>query len=557
MIKKPLYGKSNRLLWLLVILPIVLLAASFLFIFGIGLCFLKSVDPEYAYLFNGLMLAQGHPDIQYTDHPGIPLQMAVAIVSRVVHLFRPGQSLVNDILLNPETYIRATLYTVSCINAIAVFLLGLYTYRFSYNLTAAIFLQLTPFSHLLVMESIGRLVPELLMCSLVCGWLMVLVKLFFSEKEERNYNSYSIVFAILIGLSLADKLTFLPYVLLPLIILPTWKLRLRYMILSLFSFMVFAFPVVLNYKAFFRWIANIFIHTGPYGAGEKGVIDWNLFIDRIIILGTQRFLLFAGITLLIITLYYIIIRRKQERSVNITINIALAILTILLLQYIMTAKQFAYYYMMPSLLLIVFMIFISVYLLKELFPGLEKRKIPELLMGLAGLLLVINITTKTAKDLKNIYKAKAIKEEAYQEIVPLLSSTPKIIGASYYGCSAVEYALTFGIHVSGRHGNYLTEHVKELYPSTYIYFPWEKVFYEGNKEILPSSFIHPSTTYTLYIADYSVDKLNDIVAKIKTDTINYNYAVDEVFQSQATAEAVFSLKISSIDRSGSFMESIP
>jgi hypothetical protein len=525
--------------------------------FGIGLCFLKSVDPEYAYLFNGLLLAQGHPDIQYTDHPGIPLQLLVAIVSRVLHFFRPGQSLVNDILLNPETYIRATLYTASCINAVAVFLLGLYTYRFSYNLTMAIFLQLTPFSHLLVMESIGRLVPELLMCGLVCGWLIVLVKLIFSEKEERNYKKCSLLFAILVGFSLADKMTFLPYLLLPLIILPTWKLRLRYMVLSIFFFMAFAFPVVLNYKAFFRWITNIFTHIGPYGAGERGVIDWNLFIDRLKLLGTQRFLLFAGVTLLIITLYYIITRRKRGESINITVNIALAILTILLLQYIMTAKQFAYNYMMPSLLLIVFMIFISVSLLKELFPGLGKRKVPELLMGLTGLLLVINITSKTVKDLNNIYKANAIKEEAYQEIVPLLSSTPKIICPSYYGCSAVEYALTFGIHVSGRHGNYLTEHVKELYPSTYIYFPWERVFYEGNKEILPSTFIHPSTSYTLYIADYSVEKLNEIQAALMTDTVRYNYAFDEIINLPVTAETIFLLKITDYNREDSILKAVP
>ena len=99
--------------------------------------------------------------------------------------------------------------------------------------------------------------------------------------------------------------------------------------------------------------------------------------------------------------------------------------------------------------------------------------------------------------------------------------------------------------------------MKKLYPSTFLYFPWGKVFYEGNKEILPSSFIHPPTTYILYIADYSADRLNETLTALKTDTIKYDYTVNEIFNSPATAESVFSLKISNIDRADSLLKAIP
>jgi hypothetical protein len=161
------------------------------------------------------------------------------------------------------------------------------------------------------------------------------------------------------------------------------------------------------------------------------------------------------------------------------------------------------------------------------------------------------------KELKYIKEAASIRQKAYGNIAPLLDKSPRIISASYYGCSAIAYALTFGIHESGRYGSYFTEKVNELYPSTYLYFPWARVFYEGNKEILPAAFIHPEATYTLYIAEYSTDRLNEILAALKTDTANYGYTVSEIFSSPATAEAVFLLKSNHIGRLDSVRVDIP
>ena len=78
--------QNKHVVWLL-ILPLVILATGLLHIQYTGLFFLRSVDPEYAYLFNGLILAHFHPDIQYTGHPGIPVQCMVAMVARAT----PGE----------------------------------------------------------------------------------------------------------------------------------------------------------------------------------------------------------------------------------------------------------------------------------------------------------------------------------------------------------------------------------------------------------------------------------------------------------------------------------
>jgi hypothetical protein len=544
--------KRTLYLW---IIPLTTAVIGIIYIINSGLFFLRSVDPEYAYLINGLLLAQPHPNIQYTDHPGIPLQCLVAIVLRVVHLFRPGHPLVYDVLNNPEIYIRASLYAANCITAIVIFMLGLYTYRYSQRFSVAIFLQLTPFSHILIMESFGRIIPELMMCSIVCCWLVLLVRIIYLGKNDRNYKRYSVIFAILFGLGLADKMTFLPYFLLPLIILPSWKLRLKYTVISMVSFMLFALPVVLNHKAFLLWITNIFTHTGSYGGGERGIINWNMFADHLKLLVTNtRILLFSGIVLLLLTLFYVFMQKKHKRIIDFPVNIVFAVVLLLVIQYALAAKQFAFHYMVPALLLSVFIIFLIITLLYQLLPKLATPINMNWLFGFAGLLLLINMVPKIASELIYIKKTAKVKHEAYDKIAPLLATSPKIISPSYYGCSAKEYALTFGIHLSGRYGNFLTEKMEQLYPSTYLYFPWAKIFYMGNKVILPVTFIRPSTAYTLYIADYSTGKLKEILAALKTDTVQYSYTTHEIFNSPATTEAVFLLKINAINQADSVMK---
>ena len=76
-----------------------------------GFYFLKCVDPEYAYLFNGAIMADLKPDIFYVDHPGTPLVVLIAVVMRVVHVFRGGEDMLTDFIKNPEIYLRTALYT--------------------------------------------------------------------------------------------------------------------------------------------------------------------------------------------------------------------------------------------------------------------------------------------------------------------------------------------------------------------------------------------------------------------------------------------------------------
>ena len=274
-------GKVFPASLIFLIIPTVYLCTALLYIFLSGLHYMGGVDPEYNYLFNGITMAHLKFHLNAVGHPGTPIQCLITLVSWVVHLFRPGQSLWDDVMLNPELYIKATVVAGNAINWFFLFLLGVQVFRITQNKILALFLQVTPFSFLMTLEVSYRMMPELIMASIISLWIIFLVKMLYETHESRNYKKYSFIFAILAGFSLADKLTFLPLVFLPLFLLPQWKLRLRYVLIMLVAFMVFAFPAMLNFNKFTGWVTDLFTHKGTYGSGEKGIIDWPVFIGNL------------------------------------------------------------------------------------------------------------------------------------------------------------------------------------------------------------------------------------------------------------------------------------
>jgi hypothetical protein len=525
------------------IFPLVLFAIGIVYLNSMGRYFLKSVDPEYAYLFNGLLMANLKPDVQFTTNPGTPIQVIFALVSRTVHCFRPGMPLATDVLINPEFYIRSVLWVINFMNTAALFLLGYFTFSFSKNIVLAVFLQLAPFTNILTLEVLARMMPEAIMNVIVCGWIIAMVKLIYENKPGINYKNYSLVFGILFGLGFSDKLTFLPFFLIPLIILPAWKYRLRFAGYSILSFMVFAFPVVLNRKNFYNWVTNMFTHTGAYGGGDRGIIKWNEFMDHLKLqLANTGLLIVSVLLLLLIIIILCFWERKKAILKEVRVRISLALVTAILFEYLMTAKQFAFHYMIPSILLNAFTILMIFLLLNRLRPQAVNSGSLNFILGLLGGLFLLNIGPKSVKQVKEIREIVKTKTNAYLNIRPFLNGTPKIICPSYYGCSAVEYALTYGLHESGRYGNYLFEKISRLYPSIYMYFPWGKVFYEGNKEILADQFVKPGTVYYLYIAEFSEEKLKEIVAAMMKGSHSEDYCVTRLYFEPETAEGVYSFE---------------
>ena len=527
----------------LIIIPLFFFLSGILYQHSTGIYFLKSVDPEYAYLFNGAIMADLKPDIYYVDHPGTPLVVLIAVVIRVVHAFRGGEDMLTDFVKNPEIYLRAALYTIEVLSAAVIFLLGLFVYKKTRNIVLALFLQLIPFAHYLGLETQARLIPESMMVIVISFWVMLIIRMNYDKEIGIHTQRYSLALGVLFGFSLALKLTLLPFVIIPLVILSGVKSRLWFAATAAVSFFVFAFPILFKYHTFYTWVKNILTHTGSYGGGDKGIAHWNEFAEHLRLqIANTPYLMISLVFLAIVLILYFSMRKREIQHDNLKAALAVAAILVTVFQYLITAKHFASHYMLPSILLTIPMIVLAGSILMQLFPTLYEPLRLNAIIGILGIYLLFHIIPTVNQYLSLREGRRKNLVESYLKFKENRSHGPLIISVSYYGCSAVEYAITFGLQVCGKYSPYLYEKVNKIYPSTYMYYPWSKSFYAGSSEIPPSAFLQAGTDYMLYIADYSAPKLDEITSVLNQNNTNMHWTAKKIYQIESTNEALFQLQ---------------
>jgi hypothetical protein len=163
-------------------------------------------------------------------------------------------------------------------------------------------------------------------------------------------------------------------------------------------------------------------------------------------------------------------------------------------------------------------------------------------MGILGIFILAKIIPVTHEHLSAREDRRKVLQEAYLKFKENRSGMPLIISASYYGCSAVEYALIFGVQWCGNYSPYIYDRVNKIYPSTYLYYPWSKTFYAGRSPILPSAFLQEGTDYMLYIAEYSDEKLAEVTGVLNQNEKNLHWDVKKIYQDTPAAEALFLLQ---------------
>jgi len=448
-----------------------------------------------------------------------------------------------DFIKNPEIYLKASLYVIILLSTVMLFLLGLFVYKKSGNILLALLLQLIPFVHYLAPEILGRLIPESLMLFVICVWIMLLISMIQNKENMFYMGRYSIAFGLLFGFSLALKLTMLPFIIIPLFILSGWKSKLMFAVTSIISFFVFAFPILFKYHTFYKWVRNIITHTGAYGGGDRGIFHLDEFSGHLRLqLGNSPYLVISLGILTVSLCLYLIIRRKGIKRDPLIARLAAAAILLVIFQYIITAKHFAFHYMLPAILLTVPLMVLSAYLLMQVFPSLFTSLRLKLLMGILGIFILVKIIPITLEHLSLREDRRKVLVESYSKFKENKSHGPLIISASYYGCSAVEYALTFGVQWCGNYSPYIYDKVKSIYPSTYMYYPWSKTFYAGRSSILPSDFLQEGTDYMVYIADYSDEKLNELNGLLNQNEKGMHWMAKKIYQLESTNEALFQLQ---------------
>ncbi len=384
-------------------LSLIILPVTFLVI---GLNFNRtsfSGDPEYAYLLNGINIATLH-SVGHTDNPGTPVQIYSAVVLRVAHLlnFKEKEELQTDILRNPDYYVELERKILVSMNALMLLFLGLISLLLIRNVWLSLILQATPFISSNLLEIVfTKVSPEPLLVFIIMIMILLVLRLYVDyDKEKKNF---AVFFGIISGAGLATKATFLPLAILPVLLLRQRKHKLLYLAVIIPSFVLFTFPAIPEYPHMAKWFLGLTTHTGTYGQGGTGFIDFGAYfksLPEIIMNNLAMSLALLGALALCIL---VIVKEGPKNLVSSKpVRFAISIAIIQFLGILMVAKHYhTNHYLIPCISLTGLFWVFTIHSIKEI-PSFIPHSIHKFLApGVLVIMMLFAASTKNYLEAAN------------------------------------------------------------------------------------------------------------------------------------------------------------
>lgn len=527
--------------WLLLVIPFFYFALAIYFRILMNNPSLRSIDPEYIYFISGLGIAEGHFKIGHIDNPGTPLQFLIALVFRLTYLFRSWNSLpfIDDVLTSPDLYMATVNLVISGLTVFAMYLTGKYVFKKSGSVLYAILIQTLPLLPVIWYDLIGRITPELLFPFPLYAISALSVKYLFDEKTEWNFRNVALL-ALVSAFGLTIKLTYISLWIIPLIIIRPWKKKLIFVGLSLAAFFLIAIPVTLQISTFWSWIKALFTHSGTYGSGEEKIIDLAIFKANLKeLLSLEKFffwlwmILFAGY--LAATFYFL---KKQKWN---GLILCLAVLTSILIQFILTGKHYAHRYFIPSLMLAPLMVLI----LAEGFKKIFNNQSVKIAVSI-GLVFFLGWTMQRQLSFIRV-KSEAIGDqvnariETWHVVSTLEKESLRIIVSQDYGCPFKEYAMLYSTAwAANKLKPYYYEHLLKIYPNVYQYTTWDDKFQHWGDQFNPADLLKKNLPIYVYLEKNSEELITKTTAKLDPKN-EIDFERKEIFLNQKNNEVIYQL----------------
>ncbi len=438
---------------------------------------LFAIDPEYSYLYSGVLLGQGSINL-FIDHPGTPLIVLAALVTRTVHLFRPSSSYAEDVLQHPDFYLNLLNISMIVLIGCVTFITGWWVYRKTRNLPATVFIQFSPFVVEYVFSVVERYMPEPWFIALVvflCG--ATVLDIYGKLDHGRMKYKRPLLFGMIIGFGISLKFSFSPFLIAPFFLFEGVKKKLSYLVATIASFLVFTFPLLKRGKVFYEWIKAIVMHSGKHGSGKDSVIDPEQFLVHLkAIVQSEKHLVYAAVLaaffLTISMLPYI-----QKRIGNKRYILALAgFLAALVAGMLAISKHFETYYLIPYSMLTVFLCYLSVNILLEI---IQYRKIwvETIIYSLFAVGLLLNPRSmrqhEVNMELRKQYQSH--KRNIILEVDKLPEADALIISADNWNIRK-ESGLMFGMLMTPIGSHKFGKQLNAIYPHTYLFKEWNGQF---------------------------------------------------------------------------------
>lgn len=424
--------------------------------------------------------------VGHFDHPGTPMQVIGGVVLQSAWIANPygGDTLTEAVLKEPEHYLGILNRSVAVLGALAVFIAGIITRRFTRNAFFGLVVQAAPFiSGIVLYSSFVRISQESVLMMASMAMTVYILYWYFTgnsrslQSESQNElqsqlpvdppkgiyrflkSNDNIVtgFSIISAFGLASKIIFLPLMLLPWILLEKRKPRLEYLKLTAVYFVLFTLPIVLLYPRMGWWFIRLFIYSGTYGSGRMNIVDTAGFTENLLNLltGQPAYLalyLAAVATFILLALIRLIKKVCYDKRATMLLAVIILVQT---LGFVITAKHPKLAYLLPYEIIASALLVVIIHLIAS------ARFVRYVLSAAAAVLLVMNGLRE-----KEPLQAGAYKEQFEVAWQTALSAAEggAVIGINP-GPSPIA-AMFFGnVYTRDRYNNEL----HQLYPDFYIF----------------------------------------------------------------------------------------
>ena len=535
--------EKNKFCFLL-LFPLLFFFSGIYFRLILGDPSLRSVDPEFVYFMTGLNISEGFFKVIHIDHPGTPLQYLVAIVFRITYFLRGNSTeYVEDVLRHPDLYLSMVNLTITALLVITLFIAGRYVFKKTGSLLYGMLIQTIPFIAVILYELIGRITPEILIPFPIIALTTFLTGHIADKKEKFSITDF-VILGFIMGFGLSIKLTLIPILIIPLIIVDSWKGKLITIVLSVIFFLIIAFPVTLQIDRFWNWGKDLFLHSGQYGSGEKNVINLAKMKENLgLIYNLQKHFSYLTIMMILLIPFSFLWLGKQKSPIlTKKLVISAAIVITIIIQAIISGKHYAPRYFMPALLLGPLLIFLFIEIIKEFY---SYRLLNTGLMLILAIFMFWNFMQQigtinyTSQAFEQQITAK-LETKIFEKTIE--KESVKIIATIDFGSPLNECALLYSTiwSIHSLKPNYIN-HLSKIFPNTYQYTLWGDNFHYWGEVLNPDKLIAEQTPVYLFLENDSPE----LYAKVLDKTFK-DYPVENeiVFNNPVTKERVLKLQIS-------------
>ncbi|MEX2218112.1 MAG: hypothetical protein WD749_05075 [Phycisphaerales bacterium] len=439
-------------------------------------------DPDYHYLLNSLMLAEGHAP-RHIDHPGTPLQELGAAVLLARHHLGLGPAgdgpLREGILRDPESALTAISVCLRLLFAGALYLLGLRARELTGGLGAALAAQGASLLSMIGLLSLWRVSPEPLVMTLSLLTACITLRLARGPGAPGRFVALA---GIIAGVGVATKVTFIPLLLVPLRALATRGRVAAYAAVSALAFVVAVAPILGQHERLLGWFGRLAANDGVYGRSEgHAIVNPSRYAGDLwrMIREEPAAIIAAAISAALLVHLGRSGRWRslppRERAIAGTLGL---VALVQVLQYLLVAKHAGDRYLLPALMLLGLNIALGHALLSAAYPPAIRRR-----ASAAALVLMLGYAAWLGIRLERRLADQREQSTARLALHALSLRTARAEGgvlACAYPSSSPVFALVFADWWTA---NRFGPDLREMYPGQWNYNVWGKTYSVGARQL--------------------------------------------------------------------------